>query len=175
MKRRLPISLLLVLSGVLAVAWPIVTPAFAVRIRDVARLKNEVPNEIVGMGLVLGLKGTGDGGDYLPAMDMLMAMMKRFDNPVTLEKELKNANNVAIVTLRVTVPPQGAHAGDRLDVKVMSAGAAKSLKGGQLFISPLIAPRTDIKIVLGSASGECTLDDEKNPTTATIHGGAVLI
>jgi flagellar basal body P-ring protein FlgI len=70
-------------------------------------------------------------------------MMKRFDDPVTLDKELKNANNVAIVMLSCKLPPQGAHSGEQLDVKV-SALAAKSLKGGRLFIVPLFAPRTDM-------------------------------
>jgi flagellar P-ring protein precursor FlgI len=165
---------LLCLTASLAAIFFSILPAKAVRVRDVARLNNEVPNELEGMGLVVGLHGTGDGGDYSGAMRPLMALMKNFDNPVTLEKELKNANNVAIVTLRVNIPSQGIHAGDRLDVQVSSIGAAKSLKGGQLFITPLVAPRSDIKIVLGSASGELLLDDEKHPTTATIHNGAVM-
>jgi flagellar P-ring protein precursor FlgI len=148
--------------------------ASAVKIRDVARLKNEAPNEIVGMGLVVGLKGTGDGGDFLPAMRPLKEMLKRFDDPVLLERELKNANNVAIVMLSVKIPSEGAHYGAKLDVKV-SAIAAKSLKGGRLFISPLIAPRTDVKMVLGSASGDLFIEDETNPTTAIIKDGGVLI
>jgi len=149
-------------------------PAYAVRVRDVARLKNEVPNELVGMGLVVGLQGTGDGGDFSPAMRPLMELMKHFDNPVLVEKELKNANNVAIVNISVTIPVQGAHAGEKLDAKISSIGAAKSLKGGRLFITPLLAPRADVKIILGSASGQLILDDEKHPTTATIHNGGVL-
>ncbi len=149
-------------------------PAPAERIRDVARLKNEVSNELVGMGIVTGLNGTGDGGDFLPAMRPLKEMMKRFDDPILLDKELKNANNVAIVMLSVKVPAHGAHTGEELDVKV-SALAAKSLKGGRLFIVPLFAPRTDMKVVYGSASGELMLDDASNPTEATIRGGGVLI
>ena len=43
-------------------------PALALRIRDAVRLKNEVPNELVGFGIVVGLDGTGDGGDFLPTM-----------------------------------------------------------------------------------------------------------
>jgi len=151
-----------------------IRPAFALRVRDVVRLKNEVPNELVGMGLVVGLKGTGDGGDFLPTMRPLKEMMKRFDDPVAIEKELKNANNVAIVTLSMPIPAQGAHSGERLDVKV-SALAAKSLRGGRLFIVPMLAPRADMKVVLASASGELMLDDEGHATEATIHGGGVLI
>src|SRR6187402_1347541 len=75
----------------------VTAPVMALRIRDAVRMKNEVPNELVGMGIVVGLNGTGDGGDFLPTMRPLKEMMKKFDDPVTLEKELKNANNVAIV------------------------------------------------------------------------------
>ncbi len=144
------------------------------RIRDVARLKSEVPNELIGMGLVVGLNGTGDGGDFLPAMRPLKEMMKRFDNPVVLDKEMKNANNVAIVSISMQIPPQGANDGERLDVKV-AALAAKSLKGGRLFIVPMLVPRTDTKIVLGFASGDVIVDDDKLATTGTIRGGGVLI
>src|ERR1035441_2889395 len=102
MKRRHLTTLLSVVAFLLA-AWSAAGPAYAVRIRDVARLKNEVPNELEGMGLVLGLQGTGDGGDYLPAMRPLMEMMKRFDNPVLVEKELKNATNVTLMQIRETL------------------------------------------------------------------------
>ena len=148
--------------------------AYGLRIRDAVRLKNEVPNELVGMGLVVGLPGTGDGDEFLPAMRPLKEMMKRLDDPVQLDKELKNAKNVAIVSLSMPVPAQGVHAGERLDVKV-SAIAAKSLKGGRLFIVPMYAPRADVKMILGSASGDLVLDDEKNPAKATIREGGVLI
>src|SRR5690242_15889159 len=68
--------------------------AMALRVRDAVRLKNEAPNELVGMGLVVGLPGTGDGDDFLPAMQPLKALLRRFDNPVLYEKDLKNAKNV---------------------------------------------------------------------------------
>jgi flagellar P-ring protein precursor FlgI len=174
MLRNPTLRTLALAAGLALVALLGARPAAAEKIRDVVRLKNEVPNELVGMGLVVGLKGTGDGGDFMPTMRPLKEMMKRFDNPVALEKELKNANNVAIVALSCKVPPQGAHSGEPLDVKV-SALAAKSLKGGRLFMVPLFAPRTDVKVVLASASGDLVLPDESNPTEATIRGGGVLI
>ncbi len=148
--------------------------AFALRIGDAVRMENEVPNELVGMGIVVGLKGTGDGGDFLPTMRPLEQLMKRFDDPVAIEKELKNASNVAMVTLSMPIPSQGVHAGERLDIKV-SAIAAKSLKGGRLFFVPMLAPRADVKMILASASGDLKLDDENHPTEATITDGGVMI
>ncbi len=152
-----------------------VPTASAVKIRDVARLSTDTPNEIVGMGLVFGLKGTGDGGDYLPAMLPLMEMMKHFDDGVQAVRDVKNASNVAIVSVSMTIPEAGARAGERLDVEVTSIGAAKSLMGGRLFIIPMISPRTDQQILLGSASGDVVLEDESVPTRGIIRGGGVLI
>ena len=105
--KTLCISLCLCTSLVMFLS-ALAKPARRARIRDVARLKNDQPNELIGMGLVVGLSGTGDGGNYLPAMRPLREMMKHFDNPVVdIDKELKNANNVAIVTLSMQIPPQG--------------------------------------------------------------------
>src|SRR4051794_39140971 len=98
-RSRMNVAMAWMACGVLLLAF-LVRPAGAERIRDVAHLKNEVPNEIVGVGLVTGLEGTGDGGDFLPAMRPLMEMMKHFDDHIAAEKELKNAKNVAIVVLR---------------------------------------------------------------------------
>jgi flagellar P-ring protein FlgI len=159
----------------LALAALLTAPAQAQRIRDVARLKNDAPSELIGMGLVVGLKGTGDGGDYMATIRRLKSAMAKFGDSVTLEKELKNASNVALVQLKVAIPPQGVHSGEKLDIIVSSIGAAKSLKGGQLFLAPLLFPQIDRKLVLAMGSGECMLDDESHPTTARINGGAVLI
>ncbi|MGN6369962.1 MAG: flagellar basal body P-ring protein FlgI [Phycisphaerae bacterium] len=152
-----------------------VSTASAVRIRDVARLGTDAPNELEGMGLVFGLKGTGDGGDYLPAMQPLLEVMKHFDDPGMSVRDVKNANNVAIVSVTMRVPAQGARSGERLDVQVMSIGGAKSLKGGRLFILPMIAPQTNAKLIYGWASGDVVLDDDSVPTRGVIRGGGVLI
>jgi len=106
-------------------------------------------------------------------MRRLGEMMKSFGDPKAIEKELKNAKNVAIVSVSMPVPPQGAHSGERLDLKV-SAVAAKSLKGGRLFLIPMLAPIADKKVILGWGSGDVTLDDDKHPTEGTIRNGGVL-
>jgi flagellar P-ring protein precursor FlgI len=150
----------------------------ALRIRDVVRLKNETPNELVGMGIVVGLSGTGDGGDFMPTMRPLRELLKRFDDPIALDKELKNANNVAIVTLSMMIPKEGSHSGEKLDVKV-SALAAKSLRGGRLFIVPMYSPVAPppgvLKEHLATASGTLRITNDLHPTEATITGGGTLL
>jgi flagellar P-ring protein precursor FlgI len=154
-----------------ALVGMLASTAQASRIQDLTRLKGDRPNELVGFGIVFGLKGTGDGGDFLPAMRPLQALLGHFEDPVQVAKELKNANNVAIVMLAVNVPSTGVHKGDRLNVKV-SAIAAKSLKGGRLFSTPMLFPYDTSKTVLAIASGDLVLDDETIPTQATIRAGA---
>jgi flagellar P-ring protein precursor FlgI len=162
------------LLAAVLVAMLVLSPAAsaAVKIADIARLHGERRNILVGWGLVFGLKGTGDGGAYLPAMRPLMEMLKKLYNPVTLP-ELNNAANVAIVMVMVELPSSGVRNGDNLDVKVMSSGAATSLKGGNLIMAPLFGPNPELG-VFGQASGDLDLEDPSTPTRGIIRKGATI-
>src|SRR4051794_29942698 len=81
--------------------------ASAVKVADITRLSGQRSNVLVGLGLVYGLKGSGDGGDFLPAIKPLAAMLSKFANPATA-KELANAANVALVQITATIPAEGA-------------------------------------------------------------------
>jgi flagellar P-ring protein precursor FlgI len=95
--------------------------------------------------------------------------------PINAAAELKDAKNVALVAVSATVPAAGARQGDRVDCVVSSIGAAKSLKGGRLFLTPLVGqedpqnPR-----VYAFAEGAITLEDPATLTTGRIHGGCRL-
>src|SRR5579862_7315411 len=93
--------------------------AQAVRIADVTRLSGQRTNVLTGLGLVYGLKGTGDGGDFAAAIRPLAGMLGKFSDPVTIQ-ELNKAQNVAIVNLTATIPSTGAREGDHIDVRVAS-------------------------------------------------------
>ena len=69
----------------------------AVKIGDITHLQGCRTNKLIGMGFVVGLKGTGDGGKYLPTMRLLAQGYKNFGIPVLTLDELKNAKNVAVV------------------------------------------------------------------------------
>jgi flagellar P-ring protein precursor FlgI len=159
---------------VIAVALALSGVAEAARIGDVTSLQGRRINKLVGLGLVTGLKGTGDGGNFKPAMNALAAFLAEFSNPVLLLDELKNAKNVATVNLEVILPENGVREGDRLDVQVASLGACKSLQGGRLIITPLQAPTRDVRMNLALASGPIRLVDPEVPTVGVIPGGAVM-
>lgn len=162
MRLRLLISIMLVV-----IASP---RAWAVKIADISRIGGERTNIIAGLGLVYGLKGTGDGGDFTAAIDPLRAMLAKFADPVTVQ-QLSNAQNVAVVMVTATVPETGVRDGDHLDVHVSSVGAAASLRGGRLFVTPMQGPLPGGPL-LALAEGPLTIEDPTTPTVGSIKAGA---
>ena len=154
------------------IALLLASPAYAVKVADITRISGQRPNVMTGLGLVVGLNGTGDGGDYLPAIRPLAGMLSKFADPTTV-KDLQDADNVALVLVTARIPKDGVVEGDQLDVYVMSQGAARSLKGGRLFVTPLGGPIPNSG-VLALAEGPVTLEDPSTPTSGVVKGGAVM-
>jgi flagellar P-ring protein precursor FlgI len=159
--------------------------ALAVKIADITRMNGARTNVLTGIGLVVGLKGTGDGGSYLPAMKPLAALLTKFADPTSVA-DLSNASNVAIVMVTVTLPRNGVRNGDALDVHVFSNGAATSLKNGHLFNAALMGPNGKPYIprdaqgnalppmAFALANGDVQLEDPTAPTNGIVKGGAVM-
>ena len=122
------------LTGVLST-----TAAARTTIKNICRLKGQEENTLQGIGIVVGLKGTGDGGNFLPTLRSLEKIMKVMGDPTGL-KEIKDAKNVALVTVTATIPAAGARQGDKIDCVVSSIGSCKSLAGGRLFLTAMIGP-----------------------------------
>ena len=51
-------------------------------LKNICRVKGQEENTLQGMGLVVGLKGTGDGGDFMPAIRSLAIALQLMANPV---------------------------------------------------------------------------------------------
>src|SRR5207302_5636377 len=106
---------------------------------DITRMGGARTNVLIGQGLIVGLKGTGDGGSFLPAIRPLASLLAKFADPSTVA-DLANAQNIAIVQVMATIPPNGVRNGDHIDLSVSSIGAATSLKDGRLFVTPMVGP-----------------------------------
>ena len=144
-------------------------------LRSICRVKGQEENTLHGMGMIVGLKGTGDGGKFLPTIRSLATALQLMGKPVGAAAELKDAKNVALVAVSATVPAAGARQGDRIDCVVSSIGAAKGLKGGRLFLTPLVGPENpEHPRVYAFAEGPITLEDPEMPTTGRIHAGCRL-
>ena len=146
--------------------------AHAVRIADITRIGGQRTNVLTGLGLVYGLKGTGDGGDFAAAIRPLASMLKNLQDPVTVS-ELNKVQNVAVVSITAVVPNTGAREGDHLDLRVMSIGDATSLKGGRLFVCPLTGPIPNGGI-FALAEGPVSLEDPSDPNVGVVKSGAVM-
>jgi flagellar P-ring protein precursor FlgI len=146
----------------------------ATQVQAIARLKGAETNKLVGMGLVFGLKGTGDGGKFLPAMRPLAQVIGRFVDPNTVAAELSNSKNVALVALSAEAPASGMRDGDLLDVRLSAVGPAKSLDGGRLFMIPMTGPVPGSP-VFAYAEGPVIVEDSATPTTALVRRGARVV
>ena len=149
------------------------------RIGDVCRIKGQEENTLHGMGLVVGLKGTGDGDSKatLRALSRYMELMgHRLGNNVkgqAMLEELKSVKNVAMVFVSATVPSGGAQQGDLLDCRVSAIGA-KSLDGGTLMLTELHGPLPGDKTVYALASGQVSIDDVARPQSGRISLGCQM-
>ncbi|MFQ5412310.1 MAG: flagellar basal body P-ring protein FlgI [Phycisphaerae bacterium] len=147
------------------------TTAVATIIADVTHLKGRRQNHLMGYGLVVGLSGTGDGDKYAASIRQLQSMLEKFEVPV-MQSELKGTKNVAIVWVEVTLPENGVREGDRVDVHVSAVGAAKSLVGGRLVMTPMQdVTRSGL---YAWAQGPIRVTNLKQPTTGRISKGAVM-
>lgn len=102
------------------------------RVRDVTRLHNVMPHQLVGIGVVTGLSGTGssDRGTRQAILNLVR------DHNLNLTPAEIGSGNAAIVTLTATLPPF-AKEGQAITVKVQSYTDATSLFGGELLRAEL--------------------------------------
>jgi flagellar P-ring protein precursor FlgI len=107
----------------------------AVRIKDIATLKGVRENQILGYGLVIGLKGTGDTLRNSPFTEQSLQSM--LDNMgINIRGTPLRTRNVAAVVVTADLPPFIA-GGSRIDVSISSLGDASSLMGGTLVLTQL--------------------------------------
>lgn len=145
-------------------------------LKSICRLKGQEENTLQGLGIVVGLKGTGDGSSFLPTLRSLEKVMKVMGEPLGRKSldEIKDTKNVALVTVTAVIPASGARQGDKINCVVSSIGSAKSLVGGRLFLTPLVgADRTNPR-VYAFAEGPITLDDPSITNSGRVFEGCRL-
>ncbi len=155
------------------------------RVKDVATIEGIRDNQLVGYGLVVGLRGTGDSSQTVfPAQTLVSALQRMgVTVPQTGSNSASNmqVKNMAAVFVVATLPPF-SRPGYKVDITVSSAGDARSLEGGILLMTPLYGPDGQIyaqaqgALVLGGymATGGGNSKQMNHPTTARIPGGALV-
>ena len=107
----------------------------SVRIKDVTTIPEMSSNQLWGMGIVVGLPGTGDSTRLALARQAVSNMLTRMEG-LRISPDGLQARNIAAVSVTAELPPF-SKAGDQIDVMVSSVGDAKTLSGGTLLFARL--------------------------------------
>lgn len=148
------VVLLLILESVASAVSP------AVRIKDIAHVLEARENQVMGFGLVVGLRNSGDRsqtGFTQQALNNLLSRMGVVPQGIDFKSK-----NVAAVMVTANLPAF-IKPGQKLDVTVSSVGDATSLQGGTLLITPLYGSDEQVYAV---AQGSLTVGLE--PTAPTV-------
>jgi flagellar P-ring protein FlgI len=152
----------------------------AVRIKDIANLKGVRDNQIIGYGLVIGLKGTGDTLRNAPFTEQsLQSMLDSMG--INIRGTSLRTRNVAAVVVTADLPPFAA-GGSRIDVALSSLGDASSLLGGTLLMTQLRAADGEVyamaqgAVAVGgySVEGAAQTVSQGVPTSGRIPNGALI-
>ncbi len=156
------------------------SPAWGIRLKDIAVFKGVRPNQLIGNGLVVGLNGTGDGTNVDFNTQELANFLTHLG--INVSRDKLKVKNVAAVAVTAMLPPF-ARVGSRIDVLVSSLGDAKSLQGGTLLLTPLKGADGQVYALAqgpvsvggftagGAAGGGVT---KNHPTAGRIANGATV-
>jgi flagellar P-ring protein precursor FlgI len=150
------------------------------RLKELVSIEGVRDNQLIGYGLVVGLKGTGDRQQTLfPAQSLanLLQQMGVTSNPTTL-----TVKNTAAVLVTATLPPF-AQPGMHIDVTAAAVGDAANLQGGLLVLTSLkgidgqVYAVSQGPLVLGGFSSGGAAGNTQtvnHPTVGRIPGGAII-
>ncbi len=132
--------------------------AQSARIRDITMADGSMPVRLLGYGIVVGLDGTGDRGiggqQGGQTVQSVANLLRRFD--IEIPAEALRTRNAAAVLVTAEVSPY-LRAGGKFDITISSLGDARSLRGGTLWMTPLV---TDAGAqAVGTAQGSIVISD----------------
>lgn len=159
MKHLIAVSLILLSLGVQAA-----------RLKDIASIRGVRENQLIGYGVVVGLKGTGDGKAEFTAKSVGRMLDKL---GVKLENSSVESKNVAAVIVTATLPAFGK-SGNPMDVTVSALGDSSSLEGGMLLQTPLRAANEDVYAVAQGAILLGGSGKDMFTTVGRVPNGAII-
>ena len=164
---------LLVLGLVLLQTGAGAATTVGARLKDIAAVKGVRENILIGYGIVVGLRGTGDSSTDVTARS-LGRLFGKLGLDVEKNAAVKSKNAAAvIVTAKL---PAFARSGTQIDVTVSSIGDAGSLEGGTLLVTPLRAGDQQVYAVgQGQVTLGSTTDGKSSfPTVGRVVSGATV-
>lgn len=128
-------------AAALVLAAPALEGQSVARVADLTVRQGVIPRRLVGYGLVTGLDGSGDrsfGSQNAATMTVrsVVNLLRRFN--VEVPPEQLRLRNVAAVLVTAEMSPY-LRPGGRFEVQVSALGDATSLRGGVLWITPMLS------------------------------------
>ena len=147
------------------------------RIKDIVEVQGLRSNPLMGVGLVIGLAGSGDS--TLLSQQMLTNLLR--NSGIVLNPTDLTGGNIAVVWVTAELGPF-AREGSRIDVDVSAIGNSKSLQGGKLLPTPLKGLDAQVYAVaeggvsIGgwTATGDKASITKNHQTVGRIPGGATV-
>jgi flagellar P-ring protein precursor FlgI len=155
----------------------------ATRLKELATLEGVRDNQLMGYGLVVGLKGTGDRTQTLFSAQSVANLLERMG--LTVNPAVIQVKNTASVMITAVLPPY-AQVGSKIDVTVAAMGDSQSLQGGILLMTGLRGPDGQVYAVAqgatvlggyavsGAAGGAGATQVVNHPTVGRIPDGAIV-
>ena len=177
MKKKI-LSILLILMMMIGLIPAQPSQAARVRIKDITHVKGVRDNQLVGYGIVVGLKMSGDNSRSTQITNQLM--LQNLGTVIQQANYIQKGSSAAVM-VTATVPPFAKN-GDKIDVTVSTMADAKSLEGGVLIMTPLRAPNGEVgataqgPLSVGGASAEANGSSKRTSITTTgrIPNGAIV-
>uniref|UniRef100_A0A2A4Z2M6 Flagellar P-ring protein n=1 Tax=OCS116 cluster bacterium TaxID=2030921 RepID=A0A2A4Z2M6_9PROT len=152
----------------------------ASRIKDIVDIENLRTNKLIGYGLVVGLNGTGDNfGTSQFTKQSMQTLLTHFG--INASQMEISSRNVAAVMITAELPAF-AMSGTTIDVSISSIGDSKSLQGGVLLATNLLAlngieyavAQGPVSIGGYLAEGKAASITTGIPTVGRIANGAIV-
>jgi flagellar P-ring protein FlgI len=155
------------------------TQSAEARLKELVSLEGVRDNQLIGYGMVVGLKGTGDRQLTIFTAQSLANMLQQMG--VTVNPTIILVKNVASVMVTATLPAF-AQSGMQIDATVSAIGDAASLQGGVLLMTSLrgidgrVYSVAQGPVVTGSfiAGAAGTTQTLNHPTVGRIPAGAIV-
>jgi len=173
-----PLSLAVLIAGSLL---PLAAAAdtSSARLKELVSLEGVRENQLIGYGMVVGLKGTGDRQQTIFTTQSLANLLRQMG--VTVDPLLILVKNTASVMVTATLPAF-AQPGVQIDATVGAMGDAGSLQGGLLLMTSLRGIDGQVysiaqgPVVTGSfmAGGAGNTQTLNHPTVGRVPGGAIV-
>ncbi len=160
-------------------------PMIKAQIRDIVDIAGEHENDLLGMGVVVGLEGTGGKSESTKraAVEMLQKLGLRADpeTRAAIQQAREKTDNISVVMVSARLPPHG-RVGQKIDVVVSAFDDAKSLNGGRLIRTPLKGvdgqvygiATGPVSVNGGNFGGAAAAVVKNHPTSGRIANGAVI-